>query len=98
MGKDLRFIFVSNNENLDAIPFCEYKQLDYVSRHNNHMISGIFTYNELKIKIKEFGDILYENEEDDFEFNEKDIFETINVIIKILLEMDKNQLVNILYD
>lgn len=100
MGRDLRYIFFSKEQNIDDIPFSEYHHLYDVSRHNNNMISGCFTYNELRIKIKEFVELLEdeEDEEEDDEINEKDIFESINVISKILTEMDKKQLVNILYD
>ena len=94
MGRDFRFKFIKDNQDNDT--FNDYEYWFDVSRHNNYMINGIFTCKELKLKIKELVELV--DDEEQFVKTDKDIFETISVISKLLTIMCENQIINIQYN
>ncbi len=111
MGRDLSFAFfesktVAENSYIDS--YNTFDTFDNVSRHNDYMINGIFTYKSLVKKIKKLAKLLNDNNEydsdnesednDDNVNNSKDIAESINVASKILFHMSPKQVVRIDYD
>lgn len=101
MGRDFRFKFIKDKQDVydDTFndTFNDYQHWVDVSRHNNYMINGVFSYKELKTKLKELVELV-NDEEDQVVENDKDIFETISVISKLICNMCENQIINILYD